>query len=394
MGLSAKLTLLYLPALKRRGLTENSMNEGPDRILSGSASEGHSPHGSPSSSGQTSFEQTSGQGAGRRWAYGILAGLMTLLLLGWSVRDLSPSGLAQVLAKTHYGWLAIALVSYGLVFLVRAWRWGLLLAAEGSPGGLRDRFNAFTIGYAANSILPASAGEVLRAALLNRFAQVPFRLALGSVLGEKLLDILVVFLMLVGVLARQPALSAKVPLGVIGGLIGCGCGLFWFAARAPQTVAVWLTVPLGWLGLQRLQGQVQSLLLGILRGLGLYRQPLRFLLALLATFVGWAINGITYWAVLLALGIETPGWAGAIATQSLAAFAIIVPSSPGFVGPFEAAVRFGLGLYGVSPTESIAAALLLRLVMYLVLPLLGLGLAARLGLSKQELQRPMVSAEA
>ncbi len=322
----------------------------------------------------------------RKWVSGAIAMLFTLCLLYWSLRDLSPAALGQTLRQIQPFWLLVGFVAYLGVFVLRAWRWGLLLAADGWPGRFRDRFDAFFVGYAANSILPASAGEVVRAVLLNRLAQVPTQTALGSVFGEKLMDVLVVFVLLALALARQPKLAEQLPLGLMAGAIGGLVGLFWILARYPQPVVAGVGRGLTWVGLERWRSPLQHTLSGLLSGLSIYRQPLRFLGALGASTLSWLLNGVTYWAVLMALGITSPGWLGAIATQSLTAFAIALPSSPGFVGPFEAAVRLGLGLYDVGATEAIAAALVLRLLMYGITPLVGLAIALRLGLSRADLQ--------
>ncbi len=324
--------------------------------------------------------------AWRKALYWLLCGGVTVGLLAWSLRDLSLPALGQVLSRINYGWLAVALGAYLAVFALRAWRWGLLLAAQCWPGRWRDRFYAFFVGYSANSVLPASAGEVVRAVLLNRWAKVPLEPALGSVLGEKLMDVLVVFLILLGLLVRQPQLSGRLPLGFLGAVIGVSCSLFWLLARYPRLITDFVGHCMQCLGLGRWRSQAEHLLGGLLSGLSVFRKPGQFLLTLGATFLSWSVNGITYWAVLLALGITEPGWIGALITQSLAAFAIALPSSPGFVGPFEAAVRFGLNFYEVVGAEAIAAALLLRLVMYVLTPVLGLLLGLRLGLSRSDLK--------
>ncbi|NJR69146.1 MAG: flippase-like domain-containing protein [Synechococcales cyanobacterium CRU_2_2] len=323
---------------------------------------------------------------GRKMLSWVIATGFTLGLLYWSLRDLSLVALGQTLSQIQPLWLLVGFVAYLGVFGLRAWRWGLLLAADGWPGRFRDRFDAFFIGYAANSILPASAGEVVRAVLLNRLAQVPTQTALGSVLGEKLMDVLVVFVLLAMALARQPRLAEQLPLGLMAGAIGAMVGVFWILARYPQPVVAGVGRLLAGVRLGRWRSPAEQALLGILAGLSIYRQPRRFLGALGASTLAWLLNGITYWAVLMALGITAPGWLGAIAAQSLTAFAIALPSSPGFVGPFEAAVRLGLGLYGVGVTEAIAAALVLRLLMYGITPLVGLAIALRLGLSRADLQ--------
>jgi glycosyltransferase 2 family protein len=361
----------------RRTPKEEAVSSHAQAVPHPGATPGRSPGASPS--------RSPGVVNGRRVLYWLLCGGVTLGLLGWSLRDLSLSDLGSSLAGLNYGWLSLALGAYLMVFALRAWRWGLLLAADCWPGRFRDRFHAFFVGYAANSILPAAAGEVVRVVLLNRLAQVPVQSALGSVLGEKLMDVLVVFLILLALLAQQPQLSGSLPLGLLGAIIGLSCALFWLLARYPRPVVRGCGVLLRALGLSRWRAAFESSLMGVLGGLKIFRQPGRFLITLGVSLLSWLINGVTYWAVLLALGITAPGWMGSLITQSLAAFAIALPSSPGFVGPFEAAVRFGLNLYQVPGTEAIAVALLLRIVMYVMTPLLGLVWALRLGLSRADL---------
>lgn len=345
------------------------------------------PHSPTAHSPTVTDPKPSSRNSLRRGLSGAIAAGVTLGLLAWSVRDLSLATLATILGKVQASWVLLGLGAYLGVFVLRAWRWGLLLATDGYAGRFRDRFDAFFVGYAANSLLPASAGEVVRAVLLNRLAKVSVQTALGSVLGEKLMDVLVVFLILATVLTHQPQIATQLPLGVMAGLIGSLVGLFWLAARFPRRVARGVGHSLSWVGLARWRSPVERSLQGVLAGLRVFSQPTRFGVAFGVSILAWCLNGVTYWAILMALGLTQPGWPGALATQSLAAFAIVLPSSPGFVGPFEASIRLGLGLYGLGVTEAMAAALLLRLLMYVLTPLLGLGLALNLGIAWGDLRQ-------
>jgi len=98
----------------------------------------------------------------------------------------------------------------------------------------------------------------------------------------------------------------------------------------------------------------------------------------------WGLLATTYWAGMHAFGITSPGVTGVLFVQSVAALGIAIPISPGYVGPFEAAVRFALGAYAI-PTDTIVAyALTLHVLMVTSLITIGLGLTVRLGLSEAD----------
>lgn len=139
------------------------------------------------------------------------------------------------------------------------------------------------------------------------------------------------------------------------------------------------------LNLQRLQPQMVNSLDRFLQGLRALNHPQRSLIVLMVTAIGWGLNAMTYWTGLLAFGIHTPGFLGALFTQSATALAIALPSTPGYVGPFEAGIRFALGLYGISSDVTIAYALVLRVLMYVTIPCIALIVVARLGWSRGEL---------
>jgi len=100
---------------------------------------------------------------------------------------------------------ALAFVSYYLSFPLRAVRWRLLLRNAGfreehgvhlpSVGGLTQ---IIIINWFANSILYARLGDAYRAYLLKDDADVSFSKTIGTVLSERVLDIIVVFILLMG----------------------------------------------------------------------------------------------------------------------------------------------------------------------------------------------------
>jgi glycosyltransferase 2 family protein len=304
-----------------------------------------------------------------------LATAVTVGLLSWAIKDLNPGHVWLLLVRCHPGYLVLGLLTYLLTCFLRGWRWGIVLGASCDPGSLSGRCSAFFIGCAASAVLPSAVGDVLRVSILHRRDRVPVEPTIGSIMAEKLLDIVVVFGLLLATLRPNNGL----PLLQIGLGLTVTCLVFWLAARSPKLIGRWceqLGAAIGQAAIgQRLGDSLSQMLLG----LAAFRQLDRLTAALGVTLLGWLVNGLTYWSAQLALDLQGPGLNGALATQSLTAFAIALPSSPGYIGPFEAAVRLGQGLYGVVGEPAIAVALLLRLMMYVVTPLLGAGLALALG---------------
>ncbi|MFQ4138972.1 lysylphosphatidylglycerol synthase transmembrane domain-containing protein [Nodosilinea sp. PGN35] len=320
------------------------------------------------------------------WRRGLslaIAAALTVGLLGWALRDARPAQVWDSLRQAQGGWVLAAWLAYMAVFWVRAWRWGTLLGASVAPGRFRSRLLATFVGFGASSVLPAHAGELVRSALLHRRDRVPLGPSLGTIVVERLLDVGVVFGLLVLAAAGLPAGSlARSALGAVAAaIVGGWLGLL-LAGRFPRAIAAAIAALGRRLGMPRLGQRLGRAAMAFLSGLAVLRQPRRTALALGQTLLGWGLNGLTYWAVLRALGIDGVGLAGAFFTQSATALAIALPSSPGYIGPFEAGLRYALGLYGVAAEQAIACAILLRFLMYVTVPLiagailLGLGLRA------------------
>lgn len=323
----------------------------------------------------------------RRWLYLALATAVTVILLSWVLRDASLPLVWQILQQAKLQWIVVAWLAYLAVFWVRAWRWGTLLSARHPPGRFRSRLHAALIGFGASSILPGHAGEFIRSALLYRFDRVPVAASIGTIVVERLLDIGVVFLLLLLPLVwgGQSLPIDRFNLMWIGGIILLVWGLLLISASLPTRIAAQTGRICCWLGLGRFQQRIVHSVHQLLSGLDGLRQPQRTLFALLQTLGSWGLNAITYWASLKALGIESPGIWGAIFTQSATAFAIVLPSSPGYIGPFEAGIHYALGLYNVSAEQSIACALLLRFLMYVTIPIIAVLLMLSLGMTKADL---------
>lgn len=326
-----------------------------------------------------------------RWTRIITSGVVTLGLLVWALWGISPGAVSSAVRGARLEWLAVGLIAFLASHSVRAWRWGTLLGIRGYGGGFGIRQSAIFIGFAGNFLLPAKAGEIIRAAVLNRRGGIPFGKALGSIVAERLLDAIVVFLFLLTPLlpgavnqVGQGGLGV-LPLGSMSAVLVVTSAAVIFAARWPERVEHWAGGLSRAIVVERLTPRIVASVSGLLKGFDALRSPRRGIIAMMESVCVWALIGITFWAGMLAFGITSPGATGALFVGGLAALGFAIPSSPGSFGPFEAAIRLALGMYAVPTNIIIAYALTLHLLMCVTVVTIGFVQAARLGLSWADL---------
>jgi uncharacterized protein (TIRG00374 family) len=281
--------------------------------------------------------------------------------------------------SVHPGWLALTVLLATATFPLRAIRWRYLLRFEGEALGFAPLWHATAIGFMANNLLPARAGEVARAYTVQRLTSVRFTTAVASLAVERVMDGIVLVLLL-SVATTLGGFSAGTTVGgiTIGGIVRgasilfgvlLGCALV--VVHSPQFTVRLVrrtagrVLPARWT--QRLIGIIE----GLVEGLDALRRPVHFLIITWWSLIVWLTAAASFWAAFRAFNIDIP-WSASLLTQGLVSFGVAIPSSPGFVGPFEAAVRVSLGLYGVRPGLAVSLAVGYHLTTFLPITLLGM----------------------
>src|SRR5260370_18463226 len=118
-----------------------------------------------------------------------LIALLTIFFLAFFLWKSNLRDVWRILLATNIVWFAIGFVINGSALFFRTVRWRLLLHAS-KPPPFYPTFFANTMGYILSTILPIRAGDVARPALLARRTNVRFSEALGTVLTERVLDLL------------------------------------------------------------------------------------------------------------------------------------------------------------------------------------------------------------
>lgn len=113
------------------------------------------------------------------------------VFFGWyTFSKLPVDTIIPFVKSANYWWIAFGVFLGVLSHLSRAYRWKYLLEPLGYTTKLPNRIMAVFIAYLANYGIPRS-GEVLRAAVLTNYEKVPFEKSFGTIVAERMADLVV-----------------------------------------------------------------------------------------------------------------------------------------------------------------------------------------------------------
>jgi len=113
-------------------------------------------------------------------------------LLWFSFRNIDLSQLWVDIKEAKYSWMLLSLVCLAISLYFRALRWNIQIEALGYDTRASSTYGAVLIAYLANCIFPRL-GEVVRCSVLKRKENIPFDKTLGSVVSERIIDLMVLF---------------------------------------------------------------------------------------------------------------------------------------------------------------------------------------------------------
>jgi uncharacterized protein (TIRG00374 family) len=328
-----------------------------------------------------------------RWP-GLVGVAISVALLWWALHDVRPADVARELQGVRIWPLLGAVVLATVAFPVRAVRWRYLLRLDGATLPLRPLWHATAIGFMANNLLPARAGEVARAYAARRLLAVRFTTAAASIAIERIFDGLV----LVALFAGGAWAGGFAPGTVLGGVtlggLARGAALVFGVALVAAIVIVHRPAIavrttrriVGLVASPRVTERIVGFVQGAISGLDALKSPGRFSVVLFWSVVNWVTVAASFWLGFVAFGIGLPGSAPLV-LLGVVAFGVAIPSSPGFFGVFEAAVRIALGLYGVDAARAVPFALGYHLTTFIPITLLGIWSLSRAHLHLAELRK-------
>lgn len=306
----------------------------------------------------------------RSWKFW-LGVVVSIVFLALALRGLDLEGFWTTVRHANYWWLIPGVAVYFAAVWARTWRWHYMLRHIKSVP-LGRLFPIVVIGYMGNNVYPARAGEVLRSYVLRRKEGVPVSASLATVVLERLFDGLV---MLLFVFVTLP--FAPLPPGYTL-LVTFFSALFFVAlvvflalairpARMSQVYAWFVDrlVP------ARLRPQVHGLFDRFVEGLQSLRSPRELALIFLSSTLIWLTETTKYWFVAFAFPELHVSFTVLMLMTAVVNLFTTLPSTPGYVGTFDAPGIAILTAYNVPKAVATGYTLVLHVALWLPITALG-----------------------
>ena len=128
-----------------------------------------------------------------------------ITLMWWAYKDVDFVAMKSTLMRANWVWIVIALFLNYWATTFRGFRWNTMLQPLGYKANRWTCVHSVAFGYLMNDLIPRS-GEVARCTLLNRAEGVPVDKLIGTVIMERIVDmILLLTVILITLLLHRDA---------------------------------------------------------------------------------------------------------------------------------------------------------------------------------------------
>ena len=264
--------------------------------------------------------------------------------------------------------ICIAIVLLIFSCFPRALRWKLIAEPFGALS-FRHVFSATMIGYFGNSVLVFRLGEILKAYVLAKGNKITTSQAIGTVLVERILDLIMVLLVFLLTFSSFPFHDKKIKIGIT---LSIALVIF-------SIILIIITYKLNLLPKilrikifgNKLSQKIVFIIIKLFEGtVSIFKNNNIILITLLSIFI-WAIYYYIGVIVLEACDI-TLGYADAGILLVISSLILGVPSLPGAAGTLDVGVKYTLILiFNISASKALSYSIISHAISYFPLLILG-----------------------
>jgi glycosyltransferase 2 family protein len=317
---------------------------------------------------------------------------VTLATLTYSLWNIDVGALWRILRSVRLWVVVPFLAVLAFFYWSNAQRWSWTLAPFGRFSS-SDLLPSMMIGFACNNVLPFRLGELVRVYLFSKEFNQPRSGVLMTLILERLLDLVgILFCFGIGLALVPDAPVALHTTGLFGTVVVASVCLMLlgFLMFERQVGSLWLRIAKALPKGIRVRGD--SYLEECAKGLMSLRNPAKLLLLVFQSIGRWLLAAMLAWLSIYACG-EIVSFPLAMVVLGVTAFAVSLPSAPGFVGPIQAAFVFALTPFGFAREAALAASIFFLLGHWIPVTAIGATLLTTRHFSIAQLRQAVVQEE-
>lgn len=315
-------------------------------------------------------------------------GIGISILLIWLIfRGTNWSEFLKSIQNINYYILIVAMALLVSSVWIRAIRWRILISKVGDVT-TKDLFKATMVGNMGNNILPLKMGELLRAYVISKKQNIIFSGAFSSLVVERIVDLISFILIISAVFSISPITDWTQKIGIIGFFIViCFLIVSFVLFKYNSKFEIWYLEKQKQL-IKKDKETIANHFVGFCQGIqSLWQNPKPWQTIFLSLLI-WAMyflfTILSIYAFNFNLGFLDIMKMG-ILVLAFVTLAVIVPSSPGYVGTYHAAAIAALQIVYINVDAARAFAIMYHMAQYLPLTFIGLYYFFKLNLHVADL---------
>lgn len=343
-----------------------------------------------------------------------LIGLVIGAIMVWLLfRDTDWHEVGQGFKRINYGWFFAAQIPLWLTFPVRVQRWTYIVRVD-RPVSYRHLFSATQIGFLGNFVLPARAGEGIRALVLTRLTGIPFFKSFAMVGLDRITDLFgLIAVVLVAILAYQPAQDVSIPAATFSTAQPIVFDVAYYRIGAALAAISLVVIIAGFVLVylnRRLVLRISDAVAGFFSkwlaeklhtaidhfadGMHVFKSPADMAKSIAFSLATWSLAVMFLYMISRAFFPNIP-WYLPFVMQALIAAGISIPGPPGFIGQFHipVVIAFVMLVPDINVSHAKGAAIVMHLMNLPPVALFGVWSLMRENVGLFELRKQAAQAE-
>ncbi|WP_051555199.1 lysylphosphatidylglycerol synthase transmembrane domain-containing protein [Legionella fairfieldensis] len=300
----------------------------------------------------------------------ITGAFITIACLTLIARQINGKTIVGAIRQFEWAYLLIGLSFLILGYCCRIIRWAWMLRTAKATIKITSCVAPFLGSIAMNNLLPLRCGDLMRAFVFPAAIGISKATATSTVVMERLIDLLTVLVCLT--FGLWIVKEIQLPEWVANLLISLGavgaCTLilvlffskklagYFYAVSLQTTQSRWAT----WF----------EAIYSVLNGFVALARTKTFLNLLSFSLLIWLSDAGLFWSLLKGFKLEV-NLPMAMIVMAITALSTLIPSLPGYIGPFHLASFTAISLLGAIPEKAASFAILAHLALWLPTTLAG-----------------------
>ena len=336
----------------------------------------------------------------------IITLLITIGALYYTFKNITLGELLNAFYLVHYPSLILAVIVIILSYLLRAIRWKYLVSPLKDGIKTSNLFSPLMIGFMGN-LLPARAGEFIRAYLLGKKENLSFSVSFATVFVERLFDLIFLMLIMTWLLVFKAdiflsagnfkdvaVVSILRKFGLMTFILSIGIVLFSYLLlhfrEKMLNIIRFIVKPFP----ERFSYRLIEFINSFAQGLGILNDiKSLFLISILSAII-WVFMIGSYYPFYLAFGFNELPYISILVLTVVVGVLISLFPTPGFLGSYQAACVIGLHeIYKVPEVAAVNFGIITWFIQMGTVFVLGLFFIFRENISFKELTKGAMSNE-